>query len=66
MWPQSYILDRAFDQGLISFEDTGAILVSPELESPEKLGIKNTMKINLNPEHLKYMEFHRKNVFGNT
>lgn len=59
-------LDRAFDQGLISFSDSGNILISPELENPEKLGINLHMHISLAPEHQIYMQFHREKVFDNS
>lgn len=59
-------LDRAFDQGLISFDSSGRILLSIEFKDPEKLGIDERVKINLESEHQIYMEFHREKVFKNT
>ncbi|MGY0580214.1 MAG: HNH endonuclease [Paraglaciecola chathamensis] len=59
-------LDRAFDQGLISFDPSGEILISSELKEPEKLGINESMKIYLETEHHNYMGFHRKNLFKST
>jgi putative restriction endonuclease len=58
-------LDRAFDQGLISFSETGSILISPSLIEPEALGIIESMAVRLADEHQSYMEFHRVYVFQN-
>jgi len=59
-------LDRAFDQGLISFDSLGNILISNEFKEPGKLGINKSMNIALEEEHQTYMEFHRENVFKST
>lgn len=58
-------LDRAFDQGLISFSDNGELLLSSSFEFPGKAGINTEMKIELElePKHLEYLAFHRENVF---
>ena len=56
-------LDKAFDSGFISFEDSGEILVSPLLESPSSLGVSEEMSISLAPEHQSYMRFHRDQVY---
>ncbi len=56
-------LDKLFDLGFISFEDTGAICVSKELEEREMLGIEPHMKINLEQPHMAYMEYHRMQRF---
>lgn len=56
-------LDRAFDYGLISFDDLGAILLSPAFTEPERLGIHRTMKVRLKPQHLPYLHFHQEQVF---
>lgn len=59
-------LDSAFDNGFISFDDDGKIIVSNLLEDEDKA------KLSIRPEgclrrleeqHLKYLEYHRKNVF---
>ena len=57
-------LDRAFDQGLISFDSTGSILISTALE--DKLGFNSKMSINISSEHELYLEYHRHNVYKNT
>jgi putative restriction endonuclease len=58
-------LDKAFDSGLISFDEKGNILISPFLQDPEKLGVISTMNANLNPKHGDYMKFHREQIFRN-
>lgn len=55
-------LDRAFDQGLISFSDTGSILISPKLtvSDCEKLGISKSMALRfVLPEHIPFLQYHR-------
>lgn len=56
-------LDKAFDSGLISFSQTGNIIISVLLQEPENLGITESMSVKLKPEHQAYMEFHRNSVF---
>jgi len=56
-------LDKAFDSGLISFDPTGCVLISPLLQEPAKLGVSADMKVKLLPEHQEYMKFHRECVF---
>lgn len=59
--------DRLFDQGFISFNDDGTLLVSPYL-SPlniKRLSLKPDCKYNLlyNKKRSEYLEFHRNNIF---
>ncbi len=56
-------LDRAFDQGLISFTETGLIQIASSFGEFEKLGIAKSMTVKLAAEHQPYMEFHREYVF---
>ncbi len=58
-------LDRAFDQGLITFHETsGKIVISPHFEEYEQTGIFKTMKLRMLPPDTKdYLEFHRENIF---
>jgi putative restriction endonuclease len=58
-------MDALFDKGLISFKDSGEILISPELtdESQKVLGCSPKMKISLRPEHAKYIAWHRENLY---
>jgi putative restriction endonuclease len=59
------ILDEAFDQGFISFSDDGKILISQALNGKEKqLLISPEMSLKkIEAEHLKYLEWHRDNIF---
>lgn len=59
-------LDQLFDKGFISFDDNGNILISSKLDinSQRILGITPNMKLRkIQPEHLNYLEYHRKKVF---
>lgn len=59
-------LDAAFDVGLISFDDTGMLLVSNRLPEADRirLGISATTRLcNVNASHLPYLAFHRSNIF---
>ena len=57
-------LDKAFDQGLITFEDNGNIRISDDLENPEKIDIKQDMKLTqIFKESKKYLEYHREEVY---
>lgn len=56
-------LDKAFDSGLVTFDDDGKIKISPQLLEPEKLGIYACQNVSLEQEHLKYMTFHRTYVY---
>lgn len=56
-------LDRAFDSGLITFEDSGQVRLSPLLKTPQLLGITDSLKIDFAPNHLPYIQYHRENVF---
>ncbi|QMT40035.1 HNH endonuclease [Neisseria shayeganii] len=66
-------IDKLFDQGFITFDNQGKILVSKKLPSNllEKIGLNTDAKIlfeNLihkekKPEILEYMQFHREQIF---
>ena len=56
-------LDRAFDLGYVSFDTSGDILISSELEEPKTLGISADQSIKLRAEHQAYLEFHRSEIF---
>lgn len=58
-------LDKLFDKGYISFDDRGHILISSKIENREILGINNKMSIKLEKEHLKYLKYHREELFYN-
>ncbi len=55
-------LDATFDQGLISFQDNGRILISPDMDYETKttLGISSKMRIKrFEARHLPYLKYHR-------
>lgn len=59
-------LDAAFDQGLVTFSDQGAIRTSPALAPSDRkcLGIHRGMKLTfLDPRHVEYIRYHRENRF---
>lgn len=56
-------LDKVFDLGYVSFEDSGKILISGELEELETIGINGDMKVRLLMESKKYLKYHRDEVF---
>lgn len=64
--PMSPAADKLFDKGLISFDDSGHLLVSARLTSGTllKLGLKSDLRIRgLRPEHRKYLSRHRE-IYG--
>lgn len=56
-------LDKAFDAGLITFQQDGLILLSPLFSHPLELGIDAGMRITLVDQHQPFMTFHRTSVF---
>ncbi len=59
-------LDSAFDNGIISFDDEGTILINRRLsnEARIKLGINEKMSMRkVEKQHIKYLDYHRKKVF---
>lgn len=56
-------IDRAFDQGYITFYENGKILISKHLPEPELAGIRIGMSVVLADEHKKYLKYHRENKF---
>lgn len=57
--------DRLFDRGLISFEDSGKILISKELSPCDRLftNVAQEMKIRLTDGNKPYLSYHREHVF---
>jgi len=65
-FPFSPDIDKLFDRGFISFEDTGELIIHQDFtrESLEKLGIQAKTKIRgLSRKHTKYLKKHRE-LFG--
>lgn len=59
-------VDKLFDQGLITFKDSGAIRRSKRILNDDlaKLGISGCERIkSLKEDHYKFLDFHRKNIF---
>lgn len=59
-------IDTCFDSGLISFNDSGNIMISKHLtiEDSKSLGIHKSMKLSkIEEEHKKYLHYHRSNIF---
>lgn len=58
-------LDLAFDQGFISFSDKGEILISSQLPQTllSVLPLHGNERIDLRSEQIKYLTYHRENVF---
>lgn len=57
--------DVLFDQGYISFEDDGSMLISNELSKPDCIffGCSENLKIKLASKHAPFMQYHRENIF---
>ncbi|HEV3146740.1 MAG TPA: HNH endonuclease [Gemmataceae bacterium] len=59
-------LDACFDAGYVSFDDEGAILISEAFVAHDAaaLGINSQMRLRrVDPDHKKYVAFHREHVF---
>lgn len=56
-------LDKIFDLGYITFEESGAIRVSEAIERPSLLGISRDLKIDLKENHQEYMTYHREQKY---
>lgn len=61
-------VDRLFDRGLISFENDGKLLLSPELDPTdlERLGLKAACERGCEPfheSHVPFLEYHRGSVY---
>lgn len=59
-------VDHLFDRGLISFTDDGKMLVSVKLDASilSAWGIPSKKNVgNFNQEQMKFLEFHRSNIF---
>lgn len=58
--------DRLFDQGFITFDDNGTILISEQLKNPSRqlLGIEPHMKLRwIRDEHLPFLHWHQEHVY---
>jgi hypothetical protein len=57
--------DKLFDEGYISFSDTGKLLISEELTEKNRIfmNVSDKMKIEVNDENAAYLKYHREHVF---
>lgn len=62
-------LDALFDRGLITFDDSGLILLSSllSIESRDQLHLGSSMTLRwVAEQHLPYLQWHRRNLFEST
>lgn len=62
-------LDALFDRGLITFDNSGLILLSPLLstESRDQLHLDSSMRLkSVAEQHVPYLQWHRRNLFEST
>lgn len=62
-------LDALFDRGLITFDDSGLILLSSllSIESRDQLHLGSSMTLRwVAGQHLPYLQWHRRNLFEST
>lgn len=57
--------DRLFDQGWISFDDNGRIIISDEMSQVDRIfmNVNEDMKISLSEKNKIYLQYHRSNIF---
>lgn len=57
--------DKLFDEGWISFDDNGRIMISDRLQENDKvyMNIRGDMKIDITDKNREYLEFHRRYVY---
>jgi putative restriction endonuclease len=61
----SSLWDAAFDSGLISFEDDGAVLISPQMKTAARKAInfQSVTRLPLQDEHRSRLQWHRTTLF---
>lgn len=59
--------DKLFDQGMITFDDDGNIMISDGLGKNDLclLNISSDMRIDMNSQMQEFMKWHRNNIFKN-
>lgn len=57
--------DALFDEGFISFDDNGQIIISDRLNSTDRLltNVNQAMKLEISERNKKYLKYHRDYVF---
>jgi len=57
--------DKLFDKGLISFKDDGTLIINDEIqENLKELNLKKNLKISFFHETLRFIFWHRENIFN--
>lgn len=59
----SALWDAAFDSGLVTIDKKGCPVFSNQLKGKSKENLLWSHPVNLNNNHLKYLEWHKENVF---
>lgn len=62
----SALWDAAFDAGLVSFDDAGDVLLSPQLSTTAWDALGTAPKLTFASQHHPYLRWHRENVFSLT
>ncbi|MCC5937574.1 MAG: HNH endonuclease [Lunatimonas sp.] len=55
--------DKLFDLGYIGFEGDGRIRISNQVSDPSLLQLNSNIKLKVQKDHVKYLEFHLSHVF---
>lgn len=57
--------DKLFDEGWISFDNNGRIMISDRLQENDMvyMNIRGDMKIYITDKNREYLEFHRRCVY---
>ena len=57
--------DKLFDNGYITFDDNGGIIISDDLDKNDQIfmNVNEKMAIDLYEDSKAYMKYHRENVF---
>lgn len=60
-------LDTLFDQGFISFNEEGKIMISTNLSKEDRdyLGVKDDFRLKMFAKTKEYMKYHRDNIYKN-
>jgi hypothetical protein len=61
-------VDHLFDRGLVSFQDSGKVIISPvvDLDALERLGLKDALSQNVgnfSAGQRTFLQYHRENIF---
>ncbi len=58
-------LDLLFDQGFITFDENGKLIISSMLNADNRLrlGLKDDMHLNLTQNHIHYLQYHWEHIY---